>query len=89
MSLWHSKINVQHYILRNWFKKFNVNKTRPAHVLTVIWGIIGTDLVGSKSTSSSYPILVPFPIFRENFIKNIKKPPTADALYLDEGVGNE
>jgi hypothetical protein len=43
----------------------------------------------SKSTSSSYPILVPFPIFRENFIKNIKKPPTADALYLDEGVGNE
>jgi hypothetical protein len=28
-------------------------------------------------------------IFRENFMKNIKKPPTADALYLDEGVGNE
>jgi hypothetical protein len=43
----------------------------------------------SKSTSSSYPILVPFPIFKENFMKNIKKPPTADALYLDEGVENE
>jgi hypothetical protein len=43
----------------------------------------------SKSTSSSYPILVPFPIFRENFMKNIKKPLTADTLYLDEGVGNE
>jgi hypothetical protein len=33
--------------------------------------------------------LVPFPIFRENFMKNIKKSPTADALYLDEGVGKE
>jgi hypothetical protein len=33
--------------------------------------------------------LVPFLIFRENFIKNIKKTPTADALYLDEGVENE
>jgi hypothetical protein len=43
----------------------------------------------TKSTSSSYPILVPFLIFRETFMKNIKKPPTADALYLDEGVGNE
>jgi hypothetical protein len=43
----------------------------------------------SKSTSSSYPILVPFPIFRENFMKNTKKPPTADTLYLDRGVGNE
>jgi hypothetical protein len=43
----------------------------------------------SKSTSSSYPILVSFPIFKENFIKNIKKPTTADTLYLDEGVGNE
>jgi hypothetical protein len=43
----------------------------------------------AKSTSSSYPILVPFPIFRENFMKNIKKPPTADALYLDDGVGNK
>jgi hypothetical protein len=42
-----------------------------------------------KSTNSSYPILVPFLIFRENFMKNIKKPPTADALYLDDGVGNE
>jgi hypothetical protein len=47
------------------------------------------DLMHTLSTSSSYPILVPFPIFRENFIKNIKKPPTADALYLEEGVGNE
>jgi len=37
-----------------------------------------------KSTSSSYLILVPFSIFRENFMKNIKKPPTTDALYLDE-----
>jgi len=45
--------------------------------------------VTSKSTNSSYPILVLFPIFRENFMKNIKKPPTADALYLDEGVENE
>jgi arginine/lysine/ornithine decarboxylase len=43
----------------------------------------------TKSTSSSYPILVSFPIFRKNFMKNIKKPPTADALYLDEGVENE
>jgi hypothetical protein len=42
-----------------------------------------------KNTSSSYPILVPFSIFRENFMKNIKKPPTVDALYLDEGVENE
>jgi hypothetical protein len=42
-----------------------------------------------KSTNISYPILVPFLIFRENFMKNIKKPPTADALYLDDGVGNE
>jgi hypothetical protein len=34
------------------------------------------------STSSSYPI------FRKNFIKNIKKKPlTVDALYLDEEVG--
>jgi hypothetical protein len=33
--------------------------------------------------------LVLFIIFRENFMKNIKKPPTADALYLDEGVENE
>jgi hypothetical protein len=45
--------------------------------------------VTSKSINSSYPILVLFPIFRENFMKNIKKPPTADALYLDEGVENE
>jgi hypothetical protein len=50
---------------------------------------LGKVVVLSKSTSSSYPILVPFPIFRENFMKNIKKPPTADTLYLDEGVGNE
>jgi hypothetical protein len=42
-----------------------------------------------KSTSSSYPILVYFPIFKKNFMKNIKKPSTADALYLDDGVGNE
>jgi hypothetical protein len=42
-----------------------------------------------KSISNSYSILVPFPIFRKNFMKNIKKLPTADALYLDEGVGNE
>jgi hypothetical protein len=41
-----------------------------------------------KSTSSSYPILVPFLIFRKNFMKNIKKSLTADALYLDEGVEN-
>jgi len=33
-------------------------------------------------------ILVSFPIFRENFMKKIKKPPTADALYLDERVEN-
>jgi hypothetical protein len=33
--------------------------------------------------------MVPFSIFKENFMKNTKKPPTADALYLDEGVGNE
>jgi hypothetical protein len=46
-------------------------------------------VLSSKSTSSSYPILVLFPIFRENFMKNTKKPPTADALYLDGGVGNE
>jgi hypothetical protein len=39
------------------------------------------------STISSYPILILFPIFRENFMKNIKKPPTVDALYLDEEVG--
>jgi hypothetical protein len=34
--------------------------------------------------------LVPFP-FRKNLMKNIKKkkPPTTDALYLDEGVENE
>jgi hypothetical protein len=43
----------------------------------------------AKSTSNSYPILVPFPIFKENFMKYIKKPPKADALYLNEGVGNE
>jgi hypothetical protein len=43
----------------------------------------------NKSISSSYPILVPFPIFKENFMKNIKKLPTADALYLDKGVVNE
>jgi hypothetical protein len=43
----------------------------------------------TKSTNSSYPILVPLSIFRENFMKNIKKPHTADTLYLDEGVGNE
>jgi hypothetical protein len=42
-----------------------------------------------KSTSSSYLIIVSFPIFRENFMKNIKKPPTTYTLYLDEGVGNE
>jgi hypothetical protein len=42
-----------------------------------------------ESTSSSYLILVPFPIFRKNFIKNIKKLPTVDALYLDEEVENE
>jgi hypothetical protein len=28
-------------------------------------------------------------IFIENLMKNIKKPPTADALYLDEGVKYE
>jgi hypothetical protein len=39
-----------------------------------------------ESTSSSYFILVPFPIFRENFIKNIKNPLTSDVLYLDEGL---
>jgi hypothetical protein len=39
--------------------------------------------------SYSYPILVPFFIFRKNFMKNIKKPSTVNALYLDEGVGNE
>jgi hypothetical protein len=33
--------------------------------------------------------MVHFSIFRENFMKNIKKPPTADTLYLDEGVENE
>jgi hypothetical protein len=33
--------------------------------------------------------MVPFPILRKNFMKNIKKPPTADTLYLDEIVGNE
>jgi hypothetical protein len=33
--------------------------------------------------------MVLFLIFRENFMKNIKKLPTADTLYLDEGVGNE
>jgi hypothetical protein len=33
--------------------------------------------------------LVPFLIFKENFMKNIKKPSTADALYSDEGVENE
>jgi len=46
----------------------------------------GWESAASALTSSSYPILVPFPIFRENFMKNIKKPPTADALYLDEEV---
>jgi hypothetical protein len=35
-------------------------------------------------------MLVHFPIFRKNFVKNIKKkPPTADTLDLDEGVENE
>jgi hypothetical protein len=33
--------------------------------------------------------MVPFPIFKKNFMKNIKKPPTTDTLYLDEGVENE
>jgi len=38
--------------------------------------------------------LVLLPIFREKFIKNIKKkekkkPLTTDALYLDEGIENE
>jgi len=33
--------------------------------------------------------MVLFPILRENFMKNIKKPPTTDTLYLDEGVRNE
>jgi hypothetical protein len=38
--------------------------------------------ISSKSTSSSYPILVPFPIFRENFMKNIKKNPTQQMPYI-------
>jgi hypothetical protein len=33
--------------------------------------------------------MVSFLIFKKNFMKNIKKPPTANTLYLDEGVGNE
>jgi hypothetical protein len=33
--------------------------------------------------------MVSFPVFRENFMKNIKKPPTTDTLYLDERVRNE
>jgi hypothetical protein len=33
--------------------------------------------------------MVPFPIFKKNFMKNVKKFLTADTLYLDEGVGNE
>jgi hypothetical protein len=42
-----------------------------------------------KSTSNSYFILVPSLILMENFMKNIKKSLIANALYLDEGVGNE
>jgi hypothetical protein len=57
------------------------SKPRLLFVLILILSLI--------STSSSYSILVPFPIFRKNFMKNIKKPPTADALYLDEEVENE
>jgi len=33
--------------------------------------------------------MVSFSIFRKNFMKNIKNPPTSDTLYLDEGVENE
>jgi hypothetical protein len=51
--------------------------------------VLAQSFIRSKSTSSSYFILVPFSIFRENFMKNIKKPPKADVLYLDEEVENE
>jgi hypothetical protein len=33
--------------------------------------------------------VISFFIFKKNFMKNIKKPNTADTLYLDEGVGND
>jgi hypothetical protein len=33
--------------------------------------------------------MVSFLIFKKNFMKNIKKSPTADALYLDEEIDNE
>jgi hypothetical protein len=46
--------------------------------------------VRALASSRSYPILIPFLIFRKNFIKKIKKKkkktPTTDALYLDEGL---
>jgi hypothetical protein len=45
------------------------------------------DISMSKSTSSSLPISVPFPKYRENFTKSLKKRSTTITLYLDNSVG--